>query len=130
MSSHVEISHGKPSWKADSKQVYTVRSGYFALAGDIPNVVWWKLCWCNDLFPRHGFIMWLALLDRLHTKSRLLGMHMINVDLCVLCQNEAETRDHIFLYCPCSCEVAAMVWKSGNFRLLIFQLGISGSLGV
>ncbi|GAB2211455.1 hypothetical protein Droror1_Dr00024768 [Drosera rotundifolia] len=67
----VTLSQNAPVWKLDVKGFYSIRSGYGVLIGDLPKVAWWRLCWCKDIFPRHGFIMWLAILDKLRTKSML-----------------------------------------------------------
>lgn len=46
-------------------------------------------------------LIWLAYLDRLHTKDVLLKNNMTVMDMnCLLFTKKKENRDHIFLRCP------------------------------
>lgn len=58
----------------------------------------------HSVDPRHIFILWLALLNRLSTIKRLakLGIHV--PPACVFCGNNDETHEHLFLdYCITRC---------------------------
>ncbi|XP_039070040.1 uncharacterized protein LOC120216777 [Hibiscus syriacus] len=71
-------------------------------------VTWHKLFWLPLHVPKYNIITWMAFLDRLPTKDRLIRMGF-NIDgICVLCNEEMETRDHLFLHCT----VANSVWSS------------------
>lgn len=63
---------------------------------------WWKIVWFAKAIPRHAFVSWLALTDRLSTNERIVSW-VISCDiLCVLCRACTENRDHIFFKCPFS----------------------------
>ncbi|KAE8697669.1 hypothetical protein F3Y22_tig00110610pilonHSYRG00044 [Hibiscus syriacus] len=66
-----------------------------------------KLIW----FPLHilkfSIITWLAILDRLPTRERLIRMGITTVGSCVLCNDALESRNHLFA----DCAMAASLWK-------------------
>ncbi|KAE8729270.1 hypothetical protein F3Y22_tig00003725pilonHSYRG00291 [Hibiscus syriacus] len=50
--------------------------------------------------PKHNIIVWMAILDRLPTRVRLLRMELdIENKKCLLCGIEAEIKDHLFFDC-------------------------------
>lgn len=51
--------NGVHVWQGASSGLYTVKEGYQCLKGVSSNVPWWKSCWHPDVFPRHGFVIWL-----------------------------------------------------------------------
>ncbi|XP_039033307.1 uncharacterized protein LOC120169160 [Hibiscus syriacus] len=53
-------------------------------------------------------IAWMTILDRLPTKNRLQHMGIISDGLCVLCNDDRETRDHMFI----ECSLADSLWKA------------------
>lgn len=58
--------------------------------------------------PKHAFICWLTIMNRLPTKDRLLKWGL-NVDvMCLLCGAAEESRDHVFFSCPFAKEF--VVW--------------------
>ncbi|XP_039057438.1 uncharacterized protein LOC120200747 [Hibiscus syriacus] len=74
-----------------------------------PKVPWHHLVWFSGRIPKHSIIVWMALLNRLPTRVRLLRMGLaIESDKCLLCDNEAETRDHLFF----ECQFARDIWGS------------------
>ena len=60
---------------------------------------WWKIVWSKGI-PRHAFITWLALRDRLSTNERIVSWGISCDILCVLCRTSIENGDHIFFECP------------------------------
>ena len=47
--------------------------------------------------PKHIFISWMEILNRLPTMDKLTSWGLEVRELCGFCQTEMETRDHIFL---------------------------------
>ncbi|CAN1294473.1 hypothetical protein LINPERPRIM_LOCUS22473, partial [Linum perenne] len=68
-------------------------------------VTWWEVVWKTPTILRHSFICWLLLLDRLSTRDKLLKWGIPCSSLCVLCNIEDESREHIFLHCAYSVQV-------------------------
>ncbi|XP_074289608.1 uncharacterized protein LOC141614762 [Silene latifolia] len=52
--------------------------------------------------PKHSFIFWLYALNRLSTRDRLVAHGICSETVCILCQQEDESKDHIFFHCAFS----------------------------
>ena len=87
---------------------------------------WLPLLWHKFHIPACSFICWLACLERLLTKDRMLHLQMEVVDLkCVLCRSYDENTAHLFSSCPYTyvllreCPYALNIhwqdWLRGNF---------------
>ncbi|KAE8675169.1 hypothetical protein F3Y22_tig00111693pilonHSYRG00142 [Hibiscus syriacus] len=67
------------------------------------------MVWFFGRIPKHTIIVWMAILNRLPTRVRLLRVGLaIESDSCLFCGNEAETRDHLFF----ECHFAKDLWSS------------------
>ncbi|XP_074315422.1 uncharacterized protein LOC141651617 [Silene latifolia] len=78
---------------------YSVSSGYKWLMGQQQPVHWYPLIWNRTLIPRHGFIGWLVVQERLMTKDRLLAFGIITDVACALCSIQNESYHHLFSEC-------------------------------
>ncbi|CAH2067775.1 unnamed protein product, partial [Thlaspi arvense] len=72
-----------------------------------PPVPWHKAVWFKGYIPKHAFTFWVAQLDRLPVRTRLVKWGQINNASCCLCNLHDETRDHLLLHC----EISIQVWK-------------------
>ncbi|GKV32308.1 hypothetical protein SLEP1_g40922 [Rubroshorea leprosula] len=70
--------------------------------------VWHRLIWFSQAIPKHSFISWLAILNRLSTKAQQRKWTPSIVDTCVLCNNEPETIEHLFF----KCSYTQKIWKT------------------
>ncbi|GFS30621.1 hypothetical protein Acr_00g0012980 [Actinidia rufa] len=60
-------------------------------------LLWPKVIWTTYTTPKHAFILWLAMKERLLTKDKL---HDPAADqMCSLCRTENETAEHLFFQC-------------------------------
>lgn len=84
---------------------FIVCSAWNAIRLASPKVAWASFIWFKGAVPKHSFICWLTLLDRLPTKLRLFKYMAIDV-ACVFC-GAPESRDHLFFICP----FTSQVWK-------------------
>ena len=57
--------------------------------------------------PKHVVIAWMAIHNRLPTMDRLKKWGLVMDDTYVLCQQEAETKEHLFF----ECSFAVEIWK-------------------
>ncbi|XP_030478174.2 uncharacterized protein LOC115695235 [Cannabis sativa] len=78
---------------------YTIAAGYVLFSP--PGT---KQKWCNEVWnrlniPKHSVILWLAMLNRLKTKERLLKHGLQVSELCCLCNDQVETVQHLFFEC-------------------------------
>ncbi|XP_038998857.1 uncharacterized protein LOC120124208 [Hibiscus syriacus] len=71
-------------------------------------VPWHKVVWFPLHIPKASVITWMAILDRLPTRARLSRMGIPTDGLCVFCNEEIETRDHLFA----DCNFAKTLWNS------------------
>ena len=74
---------------------------------------WAGKVWFKGHVPSHAFMMWVAHLDRLPTRSRLASWGLQIDTCCCVCNHFHETRDHVFL----RCEYAEQIWKMAIRRL-------------
>lgn len=96
-------------------QVCKWKSGKFIVA-DVSNeirvckekVAWCKLVW-NNTVPKHAVIAWMVILGRVPTFDRLKKWVIIVDDKCVLCNCDAESRNHLFFECSFSNEIWSRV---------------------
>ena len=87
------------------------------------SVSWCSSVWNHLSVPKHRIILWLAILDRLHTKDRLWKMHIVQTKNCLLCTDEEETRHHLFFDYRFSAECFSQIkewlhWRSKKTKLL------------
>ncbi|KAF2534927.1 hypothetical protein F2Q68_00020290 [Brassica cretica] len=67
---------------------------------------WASSIWFKGSVPKHAFTMWVANLNRLPTKDRLLSWGLNIQPSCCLCTTHPESRDHLFI----SCGYAEFIW--------------------
>lgn len=57
---------------------YKFSEGYKKLTGGLGKVYWAVQVWSNFNVPKHAFIFWLVMKERLQTKARLVRFLSIN----------------------------------------------------
>ncbi|XP_039067867.1 uncharacterized protein LOC120213888 [Hibiscus syriacus] len=77
-------------------------------------VSWDRLVWHLGHVPKFSVIAWMAVLDRLPTKARLLSFGLHIDGMCEFCSNELESRDHLFFTCCFTKAVRAGVLRLCN----------------
>ena len=82
---------------------FIVKASYdfFRAKGGKP--CWTKVVWHRSLMPKHAFILWLSLKERLLTRDKL-SEHIEDTS-CVFCGSHLETIDHLFFQCRMSRQV-------------------------
>ncbi|XP_074264074.1 uncharacterized protein LOC141586672 [Silene latifolia] len=79
----------------DNKGIYSVSSGYKWLCGQQSKISWCPLIWNKTIIPKHSFIGWLVVQERLMTRERLLKFGIIADGSCFFCQTHLETHQHL-----------------------------------
>lgn len=78
-----------------------------------PHVPWYSLVWFKVSLPRHGFICWLAFLNILATRDRLLSwLRKVSPD-CLSC-GRVESKDYLFFAFPFSSQVWTLITAIGK----------------
>lgn len=67
--------------------------------------VWARGVWFSQETPKYAFMVWLANLDRLSTMDIIARWNPGVDEICVLCKNACENRDHLFFECPYSVQI-------------------------
>ncbi|XP_062104371.1 uncharacterized protein LOC133815564 [Humulus lupulus] len=102
---------------------YQISYGYNIIHTDLGLVHWTKVVWGRLNTPKHSFILWLAIHDRLNTKERLKRHRVIENSDCLLCGLFEESCDHLFFNCSFTIRCYQQVllwlnWKTESTTLL------------
>lgn len=93
---------------ADPPSNFSVAKTLKALNPDPPSVAWHFLVWFKGRIPKHAFITWTVMWQRLPTRDKLAGWGLNVPTNCLLCGTGTETSDHLFF----SCNYSTEVWTS------------------
>lgn len=81
------------------KNGYSASSGYQWLRSNQLEVQWSKWVWNKLNVPKHSFLCWIIMWQRLNTRDRLRKIGLQVPPDCPLCAKYPETAEHIFLHC-------------------------------
>ncbi|XP_022024184.1 uncharacterized protein LOC110924490 [Helianthus annuus] len=94
------------SWVSDSSKGFSVRSIRKLCLDTIPGEEGHVFLWNRWLPKKVNIFGWRALMERLPTWDTLRKKRVqIESDACPLCEEAAETVDHLFTACSFACEV-------------------------
>ena len=103
---HEWVLTGSPSTRYITGEVYK------KLRGEEEEVTWAGIVWTSGSIPKHSFLTWLFILNRCPTRDRLIQWGYRTDSVCLLCNGDVESRDHIFFLCPYTWEL----WKTVSGR--------------
>ncbi|XP_062119366.1 uncharacterized protein LOC133833125 [Humulus lupulus] len=97
-------------------QNYSIKNGLELLCVPESKVSWNKFVWDRLITPKHRFIMWLVMWERLHTKNHIIKYNPSLDPTCLLCGEENESIEHLFFKCLYSrkCLIAIKNWLNWN----------------
>lgn len=78
-------------------------------------VQWHKIIWCKVRIPKHAFLAWVTILNRLPTRDRLRQWGSTVPASCLLCDSADESRDHLFVACSYSRDVWNFFFGNSTF---------------
>eukprot|EP00253_Pinus_taeda_P034784 PITA_34784 len=99
----------KDSWRWGQSGVYTTVAGYRALQASRNSrqtPAFWKKAWDSLALPKVNFFFWTLVHNKLLTGDNLEKRNIAGPHRCVLCNNNLETTQHLFL----ECNFAKAVW--------------------
>ncbi|XP_060959260.1 uncharacterized protein LOC133030510 [Cannabis sativa] len=107
-----------------SKEEYKVAAGYKLLVQEQGRVDWCNEVWSRINTPKHSFLTWLAILQRLKTKDRLCRFRVIDSPVCSFCNIADETTEHLFFRCDFSqqCLMQVKNWLQWKARADTMQV--------
>lgn len=100
------LEDGRILWLPSKSKLFRVGSTWQCIRQPNQKVPWLHLIWFKGAIPKHSFMYWLAILDRLSTKSR---EHKINPTIPTVCSfyGLEERSNHLFF----ECSFSSQVWK-------------------
>ncbi|XP_074291981.1 uncharacterized protein LOC141618805 [Silene latifolia] len=101
------------TWTAQTK--YTPAMGYEWFRDRKRVVSWSKWIWNEHVLPKHQFVGWLYAHGAIRTKDKLLSYGLEIDDSCFLCNQAAESSDHLW----CDCIYSRQVVQGLSQRLKI-----------
>lgn len=98
-------------WLNDTQE-YSVKEGYKWLQGNYETVPWHYWVWNSTNIPKNSFVSWLAVLDKLRTRTSLARARLCNNTECLLCDSGEDSCQHLFFQCTYSDKVRRfiLVW--------------------
>ncbi|XP_071715051.1 uncharacterized protein [Rutidosis leptorrhynchoides] len=105
-----------------NKVPYKTSQAWVDLTASTITVPWHHVVWFPQANPKHAFIMWLAVKERLTTHDKLMKWYPSKSFKCALCDKEEDSISHLFF----ECEFSKKVWSELK-KLLIFR-GLPGNL--
>ncbi|KAL0292614.1 UNVERIFIED_CONTAM: hypothetical protein Scaly_2582100 [Sesamum calycinum] len=112
------------SWRSSSGD-FTFQAAVALIQPTTPRVSWYVLLQGNFKIPRHGFILWMAILGKLSTMDKPWVPRAENG--CVLCGGLFdETHDHLFFKCAYSKRCLSILSRKIRFQwpFLEWQTGL------
>ncbi|GKV26859.1 hypothetical protein SLEP1_g36079 [Rubroshorea leprosula] len=102
-------------WLPSSSGSFRTGQTWHWLRSEQDRKIWYKLFWFSQAIPKHNFISWLAILNRLSTRTRQRKWTPAILDTCILCNNNSETNEHLLF----KCSYAGRVWQQLSNMLAI-----------
>ncbi|GJZ20771.1 RNA-directed DNA polymerase, eukaryota, reverse transcriptase zinc-binding domain protein [Tanacetum coccineum] len=100
----------KVVWKDEdgAYKEFSVKEVHNSLCVNTPTVQWWKVVWFSQNIPKHPFILWLAIQDRLSTQDKLQkwGIYAVN----------RKDLPHLFFKCEFSKDVWEKIKKFADIK--------------
>ncbi|PWA88348.1 reverse transcriptase zinc-binding domain-containing protein [Artemisia annua] len=118
----INLSNGKSDtlrWKNRNGGVgkFTVSQVYKHISEEVIEAKWYRLIWFSQNIPKHAFILWLAVQNKLTTQDMIIRWGSYDMMVCSLCMKNSDSHDHLFFECDFSSQLR-------NYMQL--KLGIKG----
>lgn len=104
---HLNDEVDRYDWEIGGKieRKYSTGQVYDQLRAHDTSVDWYQTVWNKGGIPRQSFLAWLMVLNRSPTRDRLLRWGLPTSPLCLLCNEFAESRDHLYFHCSFTWEI-------------------------
>ncbi|GJV73508.1 RNA-directed DNA polymerase, eukaryota, reverse transcriptase zinc-binding domain protein [Tanacetum coccineum] len=102
---------------AGHERVFGVKYVWKDLCCDDSKVDWHKIVWFSKCIPRHAFVVWMAIQNRLNTQDRIALWKLNEKMQCVFCKKCLDSIDHLFFICELSKEVWREMQKTLNVSM-------------
>lgn len=89
------------------KPMFSSNNTWLLIRKEYTEQRWSKCIWFKYATPKYSFHTWTAMLDRLSTCDRMMRWNSAIDPTCVLCNQEVESRNHLFF----SCAYSSHIWR-------------------
>ena len=105
-------------WEIEGKTTtkYSIGQVYDHLRIHEASVPWHQTVWNKGGIPRHSFLSWLLVLNRCPTRDRIIGWGLPTSPLCLLCNLQCESRNHLFFECPYTWSIWSVLFRRCGFQ--------------
>ncbi|XP_062118867.1 uncharacterized protein LOC133832558 [Humulus lupulus] len=104
------------------KEEYRISIGYSYIHPSLDKVHWSKEVWGRLNTPKHSFIFWLAVHNRLNTKDRLKRHGVLDQSECLFYGVVEESCEHLFFNCQFSLSCYHQILQWLNWRTHLSSL--------
>lgn len=94
--------------KTNTKIPFSVSHAWNSIREEKGGVSWYRIVWYSQCIPKHSFMVWLVMHQKLKTEDKLRSWDNIrnaNNLLCFLCNGTIETHNHLFFECAFAMQV-------------------------
>nr|GEV10409.1 hypothetical protein [Tanacetum cinerariifolium] len=70
-------------------------------------VDWKDLLWFSQCIPKHSFVLWMVMQEKLLTQDKILKWKPNKVKMCAMCGQNTDSHEHLFF----ECKYAERVWE-------------------
>ena len=84
----------KMMWRSVNGKVgeFSVKQAYCDLTDAAEQIEWCKIVWFSQNIPKHSFILWLAVQNKLTTQDKIRGWGSYNMMVCSLCHSDIDSH--------------------------------------
>ncbi|PWA74759.1 RNA-directed DNA polymerase, eukaryota, Reverse transcriptase zinc-binding domain protein [Artemisia annua] len=106
------------AWKSRNGKLgkFKVQNAYFDLQDENNEVNWWKLVWFSQNIPKHSFVLWMAILNKLNTQDKVRSWGSYDLMVCPLCYSDMDSHSHLFFKCSYEKMLLKMGSKCNNLE--------------
>ncbi|XP_077232366.1 uncharacterized protein LOC143869234 [Tasmannia lanceolata] len=103
-----------PVWKPEPSGKFSLKSAWNSIRILRPKAIWAPSIWFKGHVPKHSFIAWQAVQNRLLTRDRLLFLGNSRETRCLLCNSDIQSANHIFFRCGYSAWIWSFILRRFN----------------
>ena len=89
-------------WQPSPNGCFSTSTAWDSIRSRKDEVEWYHLVWGQQTIPRHAFVLWMAIRNKLPTKARVMKYGGNVNSGCCFCNNSLESMDHLFFQCAFS----------------------------
>ncbi|XP_071739002.1 uncharacterized protein [Rutidosis leptorrhynchoides] len=117
-------SNGDMWWITNDNKLkaYSTNQAWKDLGCSDPKIDWYHVVWYPQITPKHAFISWLVVQNRLSTQDRLKKWYPNEQFECSFCGNQEDSHSHLFF----RCDFTSQVWNKVK-RMLVYK-GLNNGL--